>query len=73
MEKLGEWPFEIGLWVGKGATPTSWARQLQRLGPAQKTIAFLNDDRKPSPIRSKNAVVRHEVQKELVQALAELR
>ena len=23
VEKLGEWPFEIGLWVGKAATPSS--------------------------------------------------
>ena len=22
--KLGEWPFEIGLWVGSAATPTAY-------------------------------------------------
>jgi hypothetical protein len=24
VEKLGDWPFEIGLWVGRGQPPTSW-------------------------------------------------
>ena len=26
-EKLGEWPFEIGLWVGQAATPNKMGRQ----------------------------------------------
>jgi len=51
-KKLGSWPFEIGLWVGKAATPNRMGKKgdndpsCARL----KTIAFLNDDRKPSPI-----------------------
>jgi hypothetical protein len=51
-DKLGDWPFEIGLWVGKAATP-NW---MGRKGDGNtetaraKTIAFKNDDRKPSPI-----------------------
>lgn len=51
-EKLGGWPFEIGLWVGKAATPNRMG------GPGdadpncayRKTIAFQNDSRKASPI-----------------------
>ncbi len=51
-EKLGPWPFEIGLWVGRAATPNRMGRkgdndpQSARL----KTISFQNDDRRPSPI-----------------------
>ena len=52
MEKLGEWPFEIGLWVGKAATPNRMGRKgdTYRESARAKTIAFKNDDRKPSPI-----------------------
>jgi hypothetical protein len=52
VEKLGEWPFEIGLWVGRAATPNRMGRtgdndpESARL----RTIRFMNDDRKPSPI-----------------------
>jgi len=51
-EKLGTWPFEIGLWVGQAATPNRMGRtgdndpESARL----RTIRFLNDDRRPSPI-----------------------
>jgi hypothetical protein len=52
VEKLGEWPFEIGLWVGKAATPNLMGRKGDSLRDSAraKTIAFQNDDRKPSPI-----------------------
>jgi Helicase conserved C-terminal domain len=52
VEKLGEWPFEIGLWVGKAATPNHMGKKGDnyRESARAKTIAFLNDDRKPSPI-----------------------
>ena len=52
VEKLGEWPFEIGLWVGKAATPNRMGKKgdNDRDSARAKTIAFLNDDRKPSPI-----------------------
>ena len=52
VDKLGEWPFEIGLWVGKAATPNRMGHKGDSdSGSARaKTIAFKNDDRKPSPI-----------------------
>jgi hypothetical protein len=50
--KLGEWPFEIGLWVGMAATPNRMGQKGDnyRESARAKTIAFKNDDRKPSPI-----------------------
>lgn len=52
VEKLGDWPFEIGLWVGKAATPNVMGRKgdNNKDSARSKTIAFQNDDRKPSPI-----------------------
>lgn len=52
VEKLGEWPFEIGLWVGKAATPNVMGEKGDNKADSAraKTIAFKNDDRKPSPI-----------------------
>jgi hypothetical protein len=52
VDQLGEWPFEIGLWVGRAATPNRMGRKgdNDRESARAKTIAFKNDDRKPSPI-----------------------
>jgi hypothetical protein len=52
VEKLGTWPFEIGLWVGQAATPNVMgARGDNNSNSARaRTIAFKNDNRKPSPI-----------------------
>lgn len=50
--RLGEWPFEIGLWVGQAATPNRMG-QIRDNNPKSaraKTIAHLNDDKKPSPV-----------------------
>jgi hypothetical protein len=49
---LGDWPFEIGLWVGRAATPNEMGSK-DRDHPEtarRRTIAYWNDDRKPSPI-----------------------
>ena len=56
VNKLGEWPFEIGLWVGKAATPNRMGAKgdSDRESARAKTIAFRNDDRKPSPIPLEN-------------------
>jgi hypothetical protein len=50
--KLGQWPFEIGLWVGQAATPNRMGQKgdSNRESARAKTIAFKNDDKKPSPI-----------------------
>jgi hypothetical protein len=52
VEKLGDWPFEIGLWVGRSATPNRMGRKgdNDQESARARTIRFLNDDRKPSPI-----------------------
>ncbi len=52
VDKLGDWPFEIGLWVGRAATPNRMGHKgdNDRETARAKTIAFMNDDRKPSPI-----------------------
>ncbi|HYR89310.1 MAG TPA: DISARM system helicase DrmA [Terriglobia bacterium] len=52
VDKLGKWPFEIGLWVGKAATPNVMGRKGDSNSDSARarTIAFKNDDRKPSPI-----------------------
>jgi len=53
VEKLGEWPFEIGLWVGKAATPNVMGKLNDGNSDSAraKTIAFQgNPSRKPSPI-----------------------
>jgi hypothetical protein len=54
--RLGTWPFEIGLWVGRGATPNRMGKKgdPDRQSARSRTIAFQNDDRKPSPIPLEN-------------------
>ncbi|MEM4728039.1 MAG: DISARM system helicase DrmA, partial [Candidatus Bathyarchaeia archaeon] len=55
-QKLGEWPFEIGLWVGQAATPNKMGKKGDGNPESAraKTIAFQNDDTKPSPIPLEN-------------------
>jgi len=51
-EKLGPWPFEIGLWVGRAATPNRMGSKAD-FDPhtaRAKTMAFWGDSGKPSPI-----------------------
>jgi len=52
VEKLGPWPFEIGLWVGQAGTPNRIGRKgdNDRYSARARTIAFQNDSRKPAPI-----------------------
>lgn len=58
-ERLGAWPFEIGLWVGSAATPNRMGKR-GYTGPGReltayvKTTHFLADDRKPAPIPIEN-------------------
>ena len=49
---LGDWPFEIGLWVGRAATPNEMgSKDKDHPDTARRrTITFWNDDRKPSPV-----------------------
>lgn len=56
VEKLGTWPFEIGLWVGMAATPNRMGTKGdQRRDTARaKTIAYKNGSRKASPIPLEN-------------------
>ncbi len=51
-EKLGAWPFEIGLWVGKAATPNRMGKrgEKDRTTARAKTIAYKNNSKKPIPI-----------------------
>ena len=52
-ERYGEWPFEIGLWVGKAATPNVLGRKGDgRSDTARSKVSrFKNDPRRnPSPI-----------------------
>ena len=53
VERLGGWPFEIGLWVGQAATPNHMGSKGDSsvYSARHRTIAYQNDPgRKPSPI-----------------------
>ncbi len=55
--RYGEWPFEIGLWVGKAATPNRMGRKGDRRSDSarNKTIRFkANPNSNPSPIPLEN-------------------
>lgn len=51
-DKLGSWPFEIGLWVGRAATPNRMGHKgdSDPNSAYRKTIAFRNNSSKPKPI-----------------------
>jgi hypothetical protein len=52
-ERLGSWPFEIGLWVGMAATPNAMGRKgdNNERSARTRTIRFQNDSRSnPAPI-----------------------
>ncbi len=55
--RYGEWPFEIGLWVGKAATPNILGRKGDGRSDSARTKVrqFKNDPKsKPSPIPLEN-------------------
>lgn len=51
-EALGDWPFEIGLWVGKAATPNRMGdtKSQDPETARKKTLAFQRNPTNPSPI-----------------------
>jgi hypothetical protein len=51
-DRLGAWPFEIGLWVGKAATPNRMGEvgEKDKTTARAKTIAFQNNSRKAPPV-----------------------
>ncbi len=55
-ERYGEWPFEIGLWVGKAATPNRMGRKGDKGDTARrKTLQYRADPRsRPAPIPIEN-------------------
>ncbi|QLE59270.1 DISARM system helicase DrmA [Nostoc sp. TCL26-01] len=55
-QKLGTWPFEIGLWVGQAATPNRMGKKgdNDENSARERTRAFQNNDRHPSPIPLEN-------------------
>ena len=55
--KLGEWPFEIGLWVGQAATPNRMGKRGDSNPDyaRQRTLAYKRDSKsKPMPIPLEN-------------------
>lgn len=56
VERLGSWPFEVGLWVGRAATPNRIGQKGDNdtNSARARTIAYQNDDRKASPLPIEN-------------------
>ena len=54
--RLGTWPFEIGLWVGKAATPNRMGKKGDDDDSTARAVtkAFQRDDRKRMPIPLEN-------------------
>ena len=75
-ETLGAWPFEIGLWVGKAATPNRMGEK----GETDKTTARAKTDRVSTRQQQSVAdsarelpVVRHQAGADVVQARSRMR
>jgi hypothetical protein len=51
-DQLGDWPFEIGLWVGRAATPNEMGRKGDgnTNSARARTIAYKNNSQKAPPI-----------------------
>ena len=76
VEKLGEWPFEIGLWVGMAATPNRMGRK----GDTDSHLGAAKDhrlqERRPQTIAhpfGRMSLVRHEVPVDLIPTAAKSR
>lgn len=56
IDALGTWPFEVGLWVGKAATPNRMGKRgdSDRTTARAKTIAFQGNSRKAAPLPIEN-------------------
>ncbi len=56
VDLLDDWPFEIGLWVGRGATPNRMGGRGDRNRECayRKVVAYQNNERKASPIPLEN-------------------
>lgn len=56
VDLLGPWPFEVGLWVGRAATPNRMGKKgdQQRETARSKVIAHRNNERKASPVPLEN-------------------
>jgi hypothetical protein len=54
--ELGEWPFEIGLWVGRAATPNRMGKRgdQDEHSARKRVLDYLNDSRKPLPVPLEN-------------------
>ena len=52
VDKFGEWPFEIGLWVGRAATPNRMGSKgdNDQNSARARTRKFWDSDKNPSPI-----------------------
>lgn len=52
VDSLGTWPFEVGLWVGKAATPNRMGKRgdSDRTTARAKTIAYQGNSRKAAPL-----------------------
>ncbi len=55
-EKLGTWPFEIGLWVGKAATPNKMGSKGDGdpTTARSRVVAYRTNDKKPIPVPIEN-------------------
>jgi hypothetical protein len=55
-EKLGPWPFEVGLWVGEAATPNRMGKKGDgnERSARKRTLDFLRDTTRASPIPLEN-------------------
>ena len=59
VEKLGKWPFEIGLWVGQAATPNRMGKSGERDENTARARTRSTSSRYTSSTRSRSARLQH--------------